>query len=417
MKKCLVSGLVLSSLMASQAYAFQAIPYVGAAFGRTDGSWKFNNARQNIISKYDRLLGFNGNFFAGYDLVFGKLALAGEVTAGTGNTRFTFDSTAANANDLFKFNNYFGFGLVPSYQINGQLLFSRVMMVWGKLQYETTITLQQQGEFSRYERGGLFGVGMLAPLSKRFALRTEYDWSLYGNVTTTASGGASMQWKRNMLDTMMMGLNYYFGDRFNTANLTRLAHGFYMGIGGSRDLPRLDERRITTTATEDWKKGLSGLAGRVLAGFDFHPHFRSSLSRVNLGVEATASYSNAEYKYTDIAVPGNSYKFRMRDAYTLAGVLGVNVNPADEVFITAGGAAARFNKAGGQSLGLNFNKYRMGYVVGIGNTMAMTSNLSLRLDGEFSQYGKINNVGQDGNSYRWRPQDERATLSLVYTVS
>lgn len=409
MKKYLLGTIAAAALVAPSAWAFVCNPYLSVSAGRDLGSWRFSNELGSSDSNVDRLRGWSGNYFGGCDFVFNKFSIAAEVGGGAANSKVHIDSTNADSDDYFEFHNYWAVGLVPSYSINGEQVFARIMAAWAKLQYKTDVTDQKVYRFNGYQDGGIFGVGILAPISGHFAIRNEYDHSFYSKISKTASG-STLSW-RPVQDVYTLGLTYYFESRFSHLQLSPLSHGLYFGIGGGRDLPSYYRKQITSSnVVVTWRQGLHGWVAHSLLGYDFLP-----LGRFDFALESMASYSSAFYKEGIANNTPRSYQYYLKDMYALRAKVGVDSSASNELFVLGGGALAHFTKTGGERFGRNFDTYKPGWQIGLGDQFALTGHLSARLEGDYAKFESIKNVGNDGSNFRWSPTDERATMTLMYS--
>ena len=412
MKKFLLSAITL--LSAGSALAVTYHPFLNASVGRDIGSWGYYDAADSfLISSTDHLKGWDGNFSAGFEFDFGKFALAPIVTYGAGNSDFSFDSTAPNADANYYAHHYFALGVMPSYEVSGQSLFAKVMASWAKLEYSSTIANLQPAEFNHYDAGVLLGLGVLAPVSQHFAISSEYNYDIYGAISKTGVNGNVINLKPRQM-VYALGLSYYFGPRFTMNANTPLGMGFYMAAGGGPDeghFERCRNRVVTNPGVStNWEdQGLNGLAGQMLVGY------RHLMGRhLMFGLEAMASYTNAFYKDRRLLIPGNTYKYHIDDMYGGRGLLGYNTSVSNDLFFLGGFAVAQLSKSGGTALGQNFDSYHAGWQVGLGDEVAFTSRWSGRIEYDYARFSKEANTGTDGDRYQWTPVDERFLLSFIY---
>ncbi|PHQ79265.1 MAG: hypothetical protein COB66_07215 [Coxiella sp. (in: Bacteria)] len=406
MKKYLAGAVAL--FLSHSASALICVPYVSVNASKLQGSWKLDDPVGGVMSKNDRLSGFGGDFFGGCDFQFGKFAVAAEFGGGVGDSRYHYDAAAASSDDKYTFNHYYAIGILPSYDVNGQQLYVRIMAVWGKLRYETEIANHLAYQFNQYQSGGVFGLGILAPISSRFAIRNEYDYSYYSKVSK-ASGGSTITWKP-VRDSYMVGLNFYFMPRFDESQLKPLGHGFYLGLSGGRDIGSFERKDTSANAT--WTQGINGWFGGLTTGYD-----HKLGSRIILGWDGQIDFSSANYKYVEHANPTFDYNYYLRDSYALRGKFGIETSVSNELFALGGIVWGHFKKTGGENYGRNFNTYRPGWQVGLGDEFALSKHLSAQIEGTYAKFNSISNTGTDGGNYKWIPTDERASMSLIYTFS
>lgn len=410
MKKYLLGAVALT--VAHSAFAVVCVPYLSAGASRDAGSWDFNNGRSGSAafkSMDDRASGWTGQLYAGCDFVFNKFALGAEFGGGLSNDEFRYRLDPTPTYRSFKNKGFFAFGVVPSYSLNGQLLYTRILATWGKLQYNTNNSSEINYQFNEYDSGGIFGFGVLAPISSRLAIKTEYDYSRYSRVSKD-SAGQRLSWKPSQ-DSYLMGLNFYFMPRFNENNLRSLMPGFYVGVGGGRDLVTINKRMLAGGVYDYLSEGLTGWMGQLLTGYDF-----KLFRRMRLGAEARFSYSSAVYEYVEPNSSSSwSWKYRLREGYSILGKMGVDTSVSNDIYVLGGASWSKLIKSGGEAYGNNFNKLDPGWLVGIGDQFSMTNHLSASIEGSYARYRKINIGGSSATDLRWTPSDERASVNLIYT--
>lgn len=405
-----IAILVAAFLVTPAAFAYVCSPYMSATAGIDDGSWEFADHLVPTRIKDSRSRGADGYLSTGCDFVFGKFSLGTEFAAGISNSIFHRKSTVSFK---LRFKNSFSLGLVPGYVYNGQEFFMRVMGTWEKLQFETTNPSYAGLDFNGYYPGATLGLGIVAPITPQFAIRSEYDYSYFSQISQGDQTNFKSISYRPEKEMFLMGVTYYFVPRFRLSHLKPLLQGFYLGTGFGRDLPTimpklsgLDQAGVVT----EEPFGLKGWVNEVLAGYKVR-----FASRAIIGLESDASISDAFFKHSEN--PNDSYKYKLRQLYVLRGILGIVTSPSNDLFALGGPAYGHFIKTGGQTnSGLNFNKYFRGWQVGLGDQFALSSHLSGRLVFTYAQFRTMSSLATDGNTNRIKPLDERVVLNLIYTL-
>ena len=408
-----LSVALLSMAATSGAFAGQAY-YAGIATGPDMGSWFETNNVTGFSSEYNRLRGWDPDVFAGMRATFDWFNLGVEgVWVPATNSQYVDDSTTAGTEREY-LNFSWNLSALPGATVNGQRLFVRAGAEWANLQYKTNVTALAPANFERTEIGYVFGFGLEAPIADHFFVRSEYDYSDFEHINRGATGG-HIQFDPER-DVFMLGVAWDFypdlDDEENVKpNIVGLSDGFEVGGALIRDLARLREQ-VTTPANAILtdRLGANGMGGQVLFGYlrQFH-HI------VGMGIETTASYSGADYHLTAIGAPANSFNIQLQDRYGISGRLGFDVSGADQLFVTAGWTIAHFKKSGGTLLGPNYDTYRNGYVLGVGNQLAVMPRLAVRLEATYAGFGEFKaGVGGDGNTYRIRPSDTRFIMGADY---
>ena len=410
-----VPALLLLAL-SSNAYSLSCRPYIGFGGGVNSVNWKYDNDITNVdqIDKHYAGRGLLWTGYGGCQLQFDSpLTIDLEVFGGTSNNKFYSTSSSANSDEFMDLHNNIGFSVAPGWDVYGQNVYARFGANWSRLRYDTNVNSttpsQENFKFKKHKEGMIVGTGISGQLSSHFALRNEYDFSYYGT-TTQSNAGKRIKFSPTQ-DAYTLALTFYFTAKpVVKAPFATPPSGFYAGMGFGRDDVRMLRRQSVTAFTN---QGMTGESGRVIGGYDI-----GMTSRFKLGIEATASYSSAKFNYIKPTNSALSYRYDLKDLYTLKEKLGIKTSDTNEVLLFAGAAAGRIEKSGaGVITGNNFDKYSLGWLGGVGDQMNLTKNLAYRIEGDYIRLDRIKGIGSTGNQYQWTPKILRSSFSLIYMFS
>lgn len=157
--------------------------------------------------------GWVGGLMLGYGMMANDwFYFGGEIFANVSNADQNFSATSGvvpvTYTNKFEANSSYGIGLLPGIKMtDSTLTYVRLGWNWANLKTKETVTGSASGSKSNTSNGFVFGVGMETLIVDNWSLRGEFDHTWYGNYTTGATYGTTVNPSDNQY---MLGLIYHF---------------------------------------------------------------------------------------------------------------------------------------------------------------------------------------------------------------
>lgn len=177
--------------------------------------------------------------------------------------------------------------------------------------------------------------------------------------------------------------------------------GAYLGIQGGYKTNSIDDFNIKNDESDLYNIDMDKISGGIFAGYNFHLD-----NNIVLGIEGDVSSDGAKETINGIKISGkaDTAEIKSKSNVSVRGRVGYAFNQVMP-YVSAGITHANFT-ASGVSHQISplvevstweVNKGKTGYTVGAGLDMATISNVVLRTEYRYNDYGKFN-IGFGGNT-------------------
>ena len=332
---------------------------------------------------------------------------------------------ASGANTGYEEEREYGFSIMPGIKINGSRLYLRAGVSKARFKSwvdKNNLAFRSAPYNGRYMSGVNAGLGYQTPLFDQLFLQADYIYTHYHQSSNRNTAGTIREFDRYSSNEFLMGLLYKFNKTPASHNTTHSAihSGVYLGLQGIYNDTKFkySDIKITGVAVHNddelMRGGKVGLSLGYNHCFSHYFYLAEELSYQFLQTKLSIN--------SNTSAPPRSHDVRdgMRLGFSI--VPGFAINKANIIYTRLGIEHAKFKNTGWQGSdtmggGANFHEYKNGFRTGIGYETALTNQLSLNGEYDYTVYKRIHTSIADVNSTSdnwYKPRSFQYMIGLKY---